>query len=507
MNKPVQGRSLRAYLEPQMLVMLALGFSSGLPFLMVGNTLGYWLREEGLSLSAIGLLSGVGLAYSLKFLWAPFVNQLRAPIFGFLGRRRGWMALSQIVVALGLFTMASTGAGGNSILLGLCALLVAFASATQDIVIDAWRIENSGTQARLGLMTSAATFGYRIAMLATDAVILIVADLIGWQASYVLYGTLMALGLAATVLASESREADAAVDEKPSLWTMENLTGRFLDRFNLMSGGNVWQLRILWLVAVGFGWWLFPNLPGIAAAIGWPVTIVLYAILITIPLWVPKGLAQAIAEPFIAFFKTYGWLALLMLSAIALYRLPDFFMGPMCNPFYHDLGIAKTVVGEVRGSIGLIASFLGIAAGGFAVLKFGNMRTLVVGGVIQALSIAAFSLLAYWGADLPLYIAVMAGDSFATSFAGVVLTAYMSSLTSLGYTATQYAMLTSAYAIIGKILKTTSGFVIDSLRVSLGLMEAYGLFFLIAGLIGIPAIFLFLLLARMQKPPLAPVSD
>jgi MFS transporter, PAT family, beta-lactamase induction signal transducer AmpG len=430
-----KGAGFRAYFDPRMRVMLTLGFSSGLPFLMVGNTLGYWLREDGVSLTAIGLLSGVGLAYSLKFLWAPVIDRVRAPFFGRLGRRRGWMALSQIVIAFGLIAMAWVGGAAGPTLLGLAALVVAFASATQDIVIDAWRIESAKTVEELGLLTSAATFGYRVAMLATDALILIIADQIGWRHSYILYGVLMVVGLMATFLAKESPTAAAALEDK------ENAA----------------------------------------------------------PLWSLRGLGDAIAGPFVAFFKAHGWLALLMLSAIALYRLPDFFMGPMCNPFYHDLGLSKTAVGEVRGSIGLIASFIGIAAGGFAVAKLGNIRALVLGGILQAVSIAAFSLMAWWGDGLALFAAVMTGDSFATSFAGVVLVAYMSSLTSLGYTATQYALLTSAYAIIGKLLKTTSGTVIDTLTSHYGLMDAYGLFFIAAGLIGIPAIFLFLLLSRRLR--------
>jgi MFS transporter, PAT family, beta-lactamase induction signal transducer AmpG len=424
-----------AYLEPRMLIMLTLGFSSGLPFLLVGNTFGYWLRDEGTSLTAIGLLSGVGLAYSLKFLWAPLIDRVRAPFFGRLGRRRGWMALSQIVLALGLFAMAAVGVKNGPTALGACALIVAFASATQDIVIDAWRIENAENTEQLGLLTSAATFGYRVALLGTDAIILIIADHIGWKASYVLYGVLMAVGFGATFLASESKTAGAALDAKED----------------------------------------------------------------QAPLWSIKGLCDAVAGPFIAFFKTHGWLALLMLSAIALYRLPDFVMGPMCNPFYKDLGLTKTLVGEVRGTVGLISSFAGIAAGGFCVLKFGNMRALIAGGVIQAVSIAAFSLMAFWGVSLPLFVSVMTGDSFATSFAGVALVAYMSSLTSIGYTATQYALLASAYSMAGKILKTMSGLVIDTLKNGHGLMEAYGLFFIAAGLIGIPAIFLFLLLARRLR--------
>ena len=217
------------------------------------------------------------------------------------------------------------------------------------------------------------------------------------------------------------------------------------------------------------------------------------------PLGTWRGLYDAIVGPFVAFFRVHGWIALLMLAAISLYRLPDFVMGPMVNPFYHDIGLTKDFVGEIRGSVGLLASLAGIAAGGFCALRFGMLRALIVGGVLQTVSICAFALLAHPLPSPALFSAVMAGDSFATSFAGVVLVAYMSSLTSLGYTATQYALLASAYTVAGKLLKTLSGVIIDALRTGWGLMDAYGLFFVAAGLIGIPAIVLFILLAARHR--------
>ncbi len=178
-------------------------------------------------------------------------------------------------------------------------------------------------------------------------------------------------------------------------------------------------------------------------------------------LWTPRGFFDAVVGPFIAFFRTHGWLALVMLAAISLYRLPDFIMGPMSNPYYHDLGLTKQTVGAVRGSIGLIATFAGIAAGGFCSLKLGYMRALVIGGIVQAAAIAAYATLAFAGASIPLFALVMVGDNFGISFAGVALVAYMSSLTSLGYTATQYALLSSTYAWLGKILKGFSGAAVE----------------------------------------------
>jgi len=427
--------SLDAYLKPKTLVMLALGFSSGLPFLLVGNTFGYWLRDEGTALTAIGFLSWVGIAYSLKFLWAPIIDRTLAPIAGKLGRRRGWMLLAQAFVCIALIGMGIAGTAHGLALLGILALIVAFSSSTQDIVIDAWRIEIADDADELGLLSSAYQLGYRAALLATDALILIAAQHLGWPVSYVLYGVLMAVGIVATFFAREPKSADAVMNTKEALE----------------------------------------------------------------PLWTPRGFLDAVIGPFIAFFKAHGVFAFLMLAAISLYRLPDFVMGPMANPFYHDIGLTKDAVGAVRASVGLITSLIGIAVGGFAALRFGYMRALIAGGFLQVIAVAAYAVLAYSGNNLEVFAGVMALDSFAMGFAGVALVSYMSSLTSLGYTATQYALLASTYAWAGKILKGFSGAVVESLSGSHGLINAYAIFFVGAGLIGVPAIALFAVLNARQK--------
>ncbi len=436
MTEPARtGASYKAWFRPRTLVMLALGFSSGLPFLLTGNTFGYWLRDQGTSLTAIGFISWVGLAYSLKFLWAPLIDRINAPFLALLGRRRGWMLLSQLLVAAALAAMAAAGPTHGLVVLGAFALVAAFASATQDIVIDAWRIESAASGEELGLLTSAYQFGYRIALLATDALILIAAAQLGWQISYAACAAAMLVGISATLIAWEPAGADRVIDEKTR----------------------------------------------------------------AAPLSTARGLFDAIAGPFLVFFRTYGWLAILMLVTIALYRLPDFVMGPMANPFYHDIGLSKSWVGEVRGSVGVIAAFLGIAAGGACALRFGYMRALIVGGILQALAIAAFATLARRQPDALLFAAVMSGDNFGTSFAGVALVAYMSSLTSLGYTATQYALLSSTYAWVGKIAKGFSGALVESLAAREGLMGAYQIFFVGAGLVGVPAILLFVILSTQRQ--------
>lgn len=436
--------SLKAYLAPRPLIMLALGFSAGLPFLLSGNTLGYWLREEGTSLQVIGFLSWVGLAYSLKVLWSPMVDRIDAPLLGrWLGRRRGWMLLAQILIAIGLVAMAVFGAAHNLRLIAVFAVVVAFSSATQDIVIDAWRIEAAADSRELGVLSASYQLGYRAALLVTDALILITATSMGWPLSYVLMAILMGVGLAATFFAPEPKR----------------------------HGEN----------------------PGAAAA---P------------PLASLAGLYDAVVGPFVVFFKSHGTNALLMLLFITLYRLPDFMMGPMAGPFYHDLGLAKESVGEIRASIGLVFSLAGIAVGGFCAQRFGLMKTLLGGAILQGGAVASFALLSWYGADLALFAPIMAIDSFATSFAGVALVTYMSGLTSIGYTATQYALLSSAYAYAGKTLKGFSGALIEWLSNTYTLMDAYAIFFIGAGAIGIPAIVLLLVLARVnnRKRAAAPVN-
>jgi PAT family beta-lactamase induction signal transducer AmpG len=421
--------------QPKVAVMLALGFSSGLPFLLTGNTLGYWLRDEGTTLKAIGFLSWVGLAYSLKFLWAPVVDRTDAPIFARFGRRRSWMLLTQALVAIGLVGLSVWGTKHGLTAVGLMAVLVAFASSTQDIVVDAWRIEAASDSDELGLLSAAYQLGYRAALLVTDALILISANHLGWPISYTMMGVLMAIGIAASVTAIEPMRVH------PDAATLATE----------------------------------PRLASI------------------------RGFIDAVVGPFREFFRVYGWVALLMLAMISLYRLPEFLMGPMANPYYHDLGLSKDTVGAVRASIGLIGSLLGIAAGGLSAVRIGYFRTLILGLLMQSVVIANFAILAYTGPDVRVFGGIMALDNFGAAFAGVALVTYMSSLTTMGYTATQYALLSSAYAYVGKFAKGFSGVMVESLASGRTLLEGYALFFIGCGLLGIPALILCAVLARVER--------
>src|SRR6185312_14293461 len=367
----------------------------------------------------------------LKFIWAPLLDRLRVPGLGRLGQRRGWIALMQIAVSGGLIAMALSGTAHGLAQLGACALIVAFASSTQDTAVDAWRIETARDKDELGLLTSAYTMGYRTALLMSEAVILPIAQRIGWDHAYLVYGAVMAAMMVATFFAAEPVRGEQVLAEKQA----------------------------------------------------------------EAPLWTPRGLFDAIVGPFIAFFRSFGPSAVIILLAISLFQLPNFVSGPMYNPMYVDLGLTKDMVGGVRGSFGLVGVFLGVAAGGFLSLRLGLMPAVMLGCVSQMLGTALYAVLPY--AHDPVTFAVVMGlDNFAIALAGVTLVAYMSSLTSLGYTATQYALLSSTYAWAGKLLKGLSGLAVESMTPHVGLMNAYALFFVGCGLIGVPALLLFAFLAR-----------
>jgi PAT family beta-lactamase induction signal transducer AmpG len=428
--------ALRDYLSPKVLTMLALGFSSGLPFNLIGNTLGYWLAEQHTKLAAISFISMVTLAYSLKFLWAPILDRVNLPLIGVLGRRRGWMLLTQIVTGGGLLLMATLGTAYGLAALGIVAVVVAFAAATQDIAIDAWRIESARDADELGLLTSSYSLGYRVAFLGTDAIILLVAQRLGWNSSYAIYGMMMGIGLCACLFfAAEPARADAVMANKEK----------------------------------------------------------------EAPLWTGAGFFDAVAGPFIAFFKAHGSMALLMLVAISFFQFSYFMSGPMYNPMYVALGLSKDMVGGVRASFGLVGTFLGVATGGYLSMRLGFMRALLLGGLCLNIGTALYAVLPH-AHDPVTFAVVMAIDNFSIGFAGITLVAYMSSLTSLGYTATQYALLSSAYTWPGKLLKGASGSIVDGLTPHFGLMNAYVLFFLGCGVAGIPALLLFILLgSRLRR--------
>jgi PAT family beta-lactamase induction signal transducer AmpG len=428
-SRPGWREVLRGLRDPKVGLLLVLGLAAGLPFMLVGNTLGFWLRTEGIELGAIGFLSWVGIAYSVKFLWAPVIDRTTVPLLGRFGRRRGWLLLAQGGVVLGLLAMALLKPTVHLQLFGALALGVAIASATQDIVIDAWRIECAESSDQLAILSAAYQLGYRTALLMTDALIFLVAAQVGWASSYAAFAAMAFGALVVVLFVGEPRSSAAASTS-------------------------------------------------------------------TTPLWTARGLYDAILGPFIAFFRQHRQMALAVLAAISLYRLADFVMGPMANPLYADLGIAEETIGTVRGGIGLAATFFGTAAAGVAALRLGLYPTLLIGALLGPLSNLAFAWLALAGPDTTVFGVAMAIDNFSAGFAGIALIAYMSSLTDVGYTATQYALLSSFYALLGKVLKGFSGVIVEMLAATRPLMEAYAWFFAGTAALAVPAIALVAWLAR-----------
>jgi PAT family beta-lactamase induction signal transducer AmpG len=289
-------------------------------------------------------------------------------------------------------------------------------------------------------MTSAYQLGYRAALLCSDALILILAQYAGWTASYIAAGAAMTIGVGASLLAGEPAQADVALHAKSD----------------------------------------------------------------ALPLWTPRGFFDAVVGPFVEFFKAHGTFALVMLLAITFYHLSDYLRGPVINPFYQDVGYTKVQVGALRATFGLWSTVMGIALGGFCSIRLGFFRTLIVGAVLQPIGIGAFALVALAGGpNLPLFTAVNCLDNFGIGFSGVALVAYMSSLTSLGYTASQYAVMSSALAWTGKILKGFSGEGVEALQHATDKMHGYALFYLVVAAMGVPAIGLCFVLAEAAKRRLA----
>lgn len=575
-KRPRLTETLRSLGQPRVALMAALGFSSGLPFMLTAGTLGYWLRDSGVSLKAIGFVSWVGFAYSLKYLWSPVVDRIPFPLLSRFGQRRGWMLATQLLLAAGLVGMALTGPKAGLLAVAIGALIVAFASATQDIAIDALRIESAETSEELGVMTGGYQLGYRIAILTADAGILFAAQHLGWPSAYGLMAVLMGVGIFASfAIAEPKREVIIAPTAGSRLsrndywlfmafiattglvfWGLISLLAKIgwmkadeaaatilvgelllLLPFGLITarrchdrGRSAWSVLIVYLLAaIGLAGAYAALTPtfvnalrsvlaelGLAASTlvtGLRVVFALGVAWFLVDLCLLKGSAQAnrfgqppadrpwltvlwrtvepVIGPIVSFGKSHGAAAAIMLFMIILYRLPEFVMGPMATPFYHDLGFSKDFVGSIRLTSGLAGTLAGMTVGGFLVATLGHARGLVLCGLLQVLAISSFALPALYGPDPRLFAGVMFMDNFGVGAAGVALVTYMSSLTSLGYTATQYAFMSSAYAWVGKASKGFSGAIVDSIHAhGHSQMEAYAIFFAGAGAVGLPGVLL-----------------
>ncbi len=435
--------AFKAYRHPRVLAMLFLGFSAGLPFMLVFSTLSAWLREVGIERATIGMLSWVGIIYSIKFFWAPVVDRLPLPVLGrLLGRRRSWMLVAQVGIAIGLVNMAHLNPVGNLGTMAALALLVAFSSATQDISIDAWRIE-AAPQPMQGVMAAAYQLGYRIAIMVGSAGALWIAADHGWMTAYTAMAVLVGVGIVTTLSISEPepRVAQQSLAQE--------------------------QRVIDWLERKAH----------------WPEA------LQQLGSW----FVGAVVCPFVDFFTRYGKkLAILILAFIASYRLTDFTMGVMANPFYLDVGFTLKEIAAVAKGFGVVMSILGTILGGVAVARLGTNRSLVLGSVLVIGSNLLFMTLAFQETPSLAGLAmVVSADNLAMGVAGTALIAYLSSLTSATYTATQYALFSSVYALPGKLLMGTSGFVVDAV--------GYPWFFVYTSSLGLPALVMLYFLGTKAR--------
>lgn len=421
------------YTRWQVIALLFLGFSAGLPFLLVFSTLNARLADVGVETATIGFFSWLGITYSIKVFWAPVVDRLRLPLLDrLLGKRRSWILLAQAGIATGLYLMAQVDATVMPQTMALCGLLVAFSSATQDVAIDAYRIEIAEERLQAAL---AATyiFGYRLALLVAGAGALYLAEFWSWQVSYQVMAALVGVG-ALTVLVAREPKVNHFAAARDIARKIEEEAAK---RTHLP--------------------------PRVARFTGW-----FYA---------------AVAGPFLDFFRRYKELAIAILVMVAVYRISDIAMGVMANPFYLNfMGFSKTQVADVTKVFGFFMTIAGSFAGGVLVMRYGTRKILLAGAIMTAVTNLFFVVLAQYPPNLATLAVVVSADNLSGGIANVALIAWLSSMTSASFTATQYALFSSLMTLPGKFLGGFSGVVVAGF--------GYAEFFLVAGLMGIPAIIL-----------------
>ncbi|HIU73450.1 MAG TPA: MFS transporter [Candidatus Aphodousia faecipullorum] len=432
--------AFQVYMKPEVIRMLFLGFSSGLPLLLILGTLSFWLREAGIDLQTIGMMSWVGLVYGFKWLWAPLVDRFQIPfLFKKFGRRRSWLLSTQVIIALSLFAMGRTDPAQELQLMVWLSLLTAWASATQDIALDAYRIESARLQEQAALAATYQT-GYRLGMIWAGAGALALAawgtkthgyDPLAWQFSYTVMACSVSVGFVTVFFSREP--------ENPVLQSVSMLGAR-LPLFQRLS----------------------------------------------------RWFQQAVCMPFIDFFSRYQWQALLILMLIASYRISDVVMGVMANPFYQDLGFSKQEVAAVSKVFGVVMTLFGAFIGGVISVRIGVLRTLFLGGALSALTNLLFAWLATQGHNVVYLVLTVSADNLAAGIASVAFLAYLAGLTNKAYTATQYAIFSSIMLLLPKFLAGFSGFIVESV--------GYSAFFVATAAIGLPVLLLIAAISRTTKP-------
>ncbi len=434
------------YFKPKVITLLFFGFSSGLPFMLIFSTLSFWLREANINRATIGFFSWVGLSFAFKWVWAPFIDRCPLPLLTrLLGRRRGWLLLSQCFVILFLICMSQTDPSKHLWTMALFALGLSFSSATQDIVIDAYRIDSAPEELQAAM---AATYqiGYRIAIIVAGAGALAIAafagsntsyNLFGWQIAYLSMAGCFFIGIITTLLAQEPEAVTKTrepLEEHAQTWLEKN-----------------------------------KKLPrSVARFIAW--------------------LYGTVVFPFSDFVSRYRWHALLLLALIGTYRISDIVMGVMANSFYHDMGFTKEQIATIIKVYGVIMTLVGASVGGIFIKRFGVMKILFLGAILSSISNLLFAWLSYAGPSLTKLSVVISVDNLSGGLASTAFIAWLSSLTNIKYSASQYALFSSMMVLFPKFIAGFSGMTVDGF--------GYIPFFIATAVIGLPVLILVLLASR-----------
>lgn len=512
--------TLKAFFKPQVITMLFLGFSAGIPILLIFSSLSLWLREAGVERSAVTFFSWAALGYSFKFVWAPLVDKLPIPVLTkLLGRRRSWILLAQFAIITAIIWMAFTNPvqQGNLTIMALAAVMLGFSSATQDVVIDAYRIESAESDLQ-ALMSATYIAGYRIGMLIAGAGALFLASHFGsdkenysyiaWQYSYLIMAATMLVGVFTTILIPEPKvKATKSIIEKE--YTSSDYS-RFLFLFVVLVAGFIMTFYLTTDLAKTMKNAL-NDLFGNKHLAGFIVQTVrllsavlisgLFAYILIVMDMVNKEMVrETYVMPVKDFFKRYGLnIALLLLAIIGLYRISDIVLGVISNVFYQDLGYTKVEIASVVKTFGLFMTIAGGFLGGLLSVRFGVMKILFLGALLSALTNILFMVLAKTGANLPMLYLVISADNLSAGLASAAFIAFLSSLTNISFTAVQYAIFSSLMTLVPKIIGGYSGTMVDSV--------GYSNFFLITALMGIPVLLLIVLATKkldIKQPVIKP---
>ncbi|MCK5478592.1 MAG: MFS transporter [Methylococcales bacterium] len=500
-SRPSWRETISTFTHPRVVTMLFLGISAGVPLLLIFSSLSLWLREAGMERGTVTYFSWAALGYSFKFVWAPLVDKLPLPILTrLLGRRRAWLLLSQLMIILAISAMAFVDPDEKTLTtMAWAAVFLGFSSATQDVVIDAYRIESADSDLQT-LMSSSYIAGYRIGMLLAGAGALFLASYFGstmdhynyqaWQWTYLSMASLMLIGIITTLTIAEpipQTDDTALLNHRDHLGFLLlfvlSVTG-FVACFYYSSGYAQTTKTILSpIVSNAYLSGFIVELCRLALAL--TMASIIAKLIILSGLIQKQMVEQTYVAPIKDFFQRYGWaLAWLLLALIGLYRISDIVLGVISNVFYQDLGFTKPEIASVVKSFGLLMTIAGGFLGGLLAVRFGVMRILFLGALLSALTNLLFMLLAQAGHDMVMLYIVISADNLSAGLASAAFIAFLSSLTNISFTAVQYALFSSLMTLLPKILGGYSGTIVETL--------GYQQFFLITALMGIPVLLLII---------------